>query len=143
MKLQPTSMRDLARLLLAVETANGSGVDAHGHEGVRVCEKLRISVTRFAGADGFASLLRRALSLARADIPSMQALAVGPDGHLKGLDVLVADASADGPEAAVALAAHLLGLLATFVGEPITLRLVRDAWPDAVWDKTVNNRGDE
>ena len=58
------------------------------------------------------------------------------------MDVLFADASADGPEAAVALAARLLGLLVTFLGEPITLRLVRDAWPDAVWDKTVNNRGD-
>ena len=27
--------------------------------------------------------------------------------------------------------AHLLGLLVTFIGEPLTLRLVRDAWPDA------------
>ena len=142
MELSPTSTRDLALLLLAIETASKSATDAHGHPAGRICEKLRISVTRFAGADGFASLLRRALSLARADIPSIQTLAVGPDGHSKRPDVLVADATADGPEAAVALAAHLLGLLVTFVGEPITLRLVRDAWPDAVWDKTVNNRGD-
>ena len=134
-------MRDLARLLLAVETASESDTDAHGHEAVRFCEKLRISLTRFAGADGFTSLLRRALTLARADVPSIQTLKVKPDGHLEGLDVLVADATAGGPEMAVALATHLLGLLVTFVGEPITLRLVRDAWPDTVWDKTVNNRG--
>ena len=134
-------MRDLARLLVAVETASGSATDAHGHEAVRVCEKLRIAVTRFAGADGFTSLLRRALTLARADVPSIQTLKVKPDGHLEGLDVLVADATTGGPETAVALAAHLLGLLVTFVGEPVTLRLVRDAWPDTVWDKIVNNRG--
>ena len=27
--------------------------------------------------------------------------------------------------------AQLLGLLVTFIGEPLTLRLVRDAWPNA------------
>ncbi len=27
--------------------------------------------------------------------------------------------------------AHLVGLLVTFIGEPLTLTLVRDAWPGA------------
>ena len=29
------------------------------------------------------------------------------------------------------IVAQLLGLLVTFIGEPLTLRLVRDAWPNA------------
>ena len=87
------------------------------------------------------AILRRALALTKADVPSIKTLEFKPDGRLEGLDVLVADATTGGPEAAVALAAHLLGLLVTFVGEPVTLRLVRDAWPDAVWNKIVNNRG--
>ena len=40
-----------------------------------------------------------------------------------------------GAEAAVAITAHLLGLLVTFIGEPLTLRLVREAWPDASLDE--------
>ena len=53
-----------------------------------------------------------------------------PDGSLNGCEVL----AVDGREAAVALIAHLLGLLETFVGEPFTVRLVRQAWPDASLD---------
>ncbi|MDX9972342.1 MAG: hypothetical protein RBU21_05040 [FCB group bacterium] len=26
---------------------------------------------------------------------------------------------------------HLLSLLATFIGQPLTVKLVRDVWPDA------------
>ena len=47
-------MRDLARRLLAAEAASQTAAGPHVHEAVRVCEKLRISLTRFAGADGFA-----------------------------------------------------------------------------------------
>lgn len=65
-------MRGLALKLLAVEGANQSAAGTHTHEGVRVCEKLQIAVTRFAGSDGFASLLRRAVALARAEVPSLQ-----------------------------------------------------------------------
>ncbi len=30
---------------------------------------------------------------------------------------------------------HLLGLLVTFIGEPLTLALVREAWPDISLDE--------
>ena len=129
-----SSMRDLARRLLAAsQTASGP----HVHEAVVVSEKLRISLTQFAGADGFASLLRRALVLASADVPSLQSVKIGADGRLEGFEQLAADTGTDavGGEAAVAITAHLLGLLVTFIGEPLTLRLVREAWPDASLDE--------
>ena len=123
-------MRDLARRLLAVEAASQSTIGAHVNEAVRVCEKLQISLTRFAGADGFTSLLRRALALARADVPSLQTVKPKPDGSLEGCEVLAVDATNGGPEAVVAIIAHLLELLVTFIGKPFTLRLVREAWSD-------------
>ena len=129
------SIRDLARRLLAVEAASQSASGPHVHEAVRVCEKLRISLTRFAGSDGFTSLMRRALALARADVPSLQTVKLRPDGSLEGLEVLAVDATNGGPEAAVAITAHVLGLLKTFIGEPLTLRLVREAWPVASSNK--------
>ena len=135
MEIPSELSRDLARRLLAVEAASKCAPNAHVHEAVRVCEKLRISLTRFAGSDGFASLLRRALTLARADEPLVETIKVKPDGSLEGLEALAADTTNGGPEAAVAITAHLLGLLVTFIGEPLTLRLVRDAWPDGSLDE--------
>jgi hypothetical protein len=124
------SMRGLARRLLVVEAASRSAAGPHIHEVVRVCEKLQIFTTRFAGSDGFASLLRRALALARAENPSLRTVKLKPGGSLDGCEAL----GIDGPEGAVAIIAHLLGLLETFVGEPFTIRLVRQAWPDASLD---------
>ncbi len=135
-------MRGLARRLLAVEaatpTSSGGAIDGGArvqHEAVRVCEKLRISLTRLAGADGFASLLGRSLALARVEVPSLNRITVKPDCSMDGLDALAADETDGGARAATALAAHLLGLLVTFIGEPLTLRLVREAWPDASLDE--------
>ena len=125
------SIRDLARRLLAVEAARQSAAEPGVHEAVRVCAKLRVSLTRFAGADGFRALLRRALALARAGNPSLQSVKLKPDGSLEGCEAIAVEAANGGPEGVVAIIAHLLGLLETFVGEPFTLRLVREAWPDA------------
>ena len=78
-----SSMRDLARRLLA---ASQSVSDPHVPEAVLVSDRLRTSLTRFAGADGFTSLLRRALALARAEVPSLQSVKVGADGRLEGFE---------------------------------------------------------
>jgi hypothetical protein len=125
-----SSMQDLARRLLAAsQTAPGA---LHVHEVVLVSERLRISLAKFAGAEGFASLLRRALALAGEDVPSLRSVKIGADGRLEGFEQLAADTApgALGGEAAVAITAHLLGLLVTFIGEPLTLRLLREAWPE-------------
>ena len=50
-----------------------------------------------------------------------------------GLDEIKHDKDTEELEmGGVVLVAHLLGLLATFIGESLTLRLARDAWPDAI-----------
>ncbi len=131
MNASSSSLQNLARRLLILEAASSGGVDAQAHEAVRVCRKLGISLTRFAGPEGFASLMRRSLALARADIPSLEAVTLDPHGSLEGLETLESDRRNGGPEAVVGIIAHLLGLLVTFIGEPLTLRLVREAWPDA------------
>src|SRR5450755_1970636 len=90
-----SSMRDLARRLLAAnQTASGS----HVHEALVVIEKLRITLTKFAGSEGFASLLRRALVLASAEAPSPRSVKIGADGRLQGFEQIVADKGAGGAE---------------------------------------------
>ena len=127
-------MRALALRLLAAEKSRPPSSLLHMYEAVRVVEKLRVSLTRFAGADGFASLLRRGLVLARIEVPSLSRVTIDPDCSLDGLAALAADEADGGAEAGVALSAHLLGLLVTFIGEPLTLRLLRESWPDASFD---------
>ena len=122
------SVRALAKRLLAMEAAIRSAEGPGPHEAVRVCQKLRISLTRFAGAAGFESLLRRALALARLEVPSLRGIEIKPDCSMEGLEELIRN---DGTEAGAAITAHLLGLLVTFIGQPLTLRLVRESWPDA------------
>jgi len=126
-------MRDLAQRLLAVEAASQSASDAHVPSAVR--EKLRISLTRFFGPDGFTSLMRRAVAVARAEVPSLHDIEVKPDGSLEGFEELAADPGNGGAEATFAITAHLLTLLVTFIGKPLTLRLVREAWSDASLDE--------
>jgi hypothetical protein len=112
--------------------AASPGSAAERAPAVRVCEKLRVSLTRFAGADGFASLLRRALALARAEVPSLQRITINPDCSMEGFQEFSADANGD---PGVVIVTHLLGLLVTFIGEGLTLRLVRETWPDASLDE--------
>jgi hypothetical protein len=112
-----------------VEAANPSAPEAAAPEVVRVCEKLRVSLTPFVGADGFTALLRRALALARADVPSLQSARITADGRLEGIEE-ASGATGSDVEAAITITAHLLSLLVTFVGQSLTRRLMRKAFPD-------------
>ena len=128
-------MRDLAQRLVAVEAASQAATGTHVHKAaVRVCDKLGISLTRITGLDGFTALLGRALAMAREDIPSLQSVKLKPTCSAEELGLLAVDVTNAEPEAALAIITHLLVLLETFIGKALTLRLVRDAWPDESLD---------
>jgi hypothetical protein len=94
-------------------------------------EKLRLHLSTFLGPDGFQTLLERALTLARAEFPWLGVVQAGDDGSLKGL-LLAAAHGRDPAEAAdgfTAVLAQFLGLLVDFIGEDLTLRLLRGVWP--------------
>jgi hypothetical protein len=116
------SLRELARRLLAESRVAGN---SRAQDAALVSERLRASLTQFAGAYGFAALRRRALALASSEVPALRSVSVSADGHLMGLEQLGSHAVQVREDAAVAITAHLLSLLVTFVGEPLALRLVR------------------
>lgn len=123
------SIRVLVKSLLAAEAEAEPVSSGQTHVAVRVCEKLRISLSQFVGADGFTSLLRRSVVLARAQVPSLKNVQVTARGHLEGIEVLAAGVDADGIDAANEITAQMLGLLVDFVGDSLTRRLLRNAWP--------------
>ncbi len=126
------AIRDLARRLLSLETTGLTATDAYAAE--VVSEKLRITLTRFAGADGFLALMRRSVALARLDVPLLKTITVKSNGSIEGFDDLVT-ANGDIDEAGTAVTTHFLGLLVTFVGESLAFRLIREAWPDLPVDQ--------
>jgi len=105
---------------------------AAGGEANRACDKLRAPLAKFAGAAGYRSLISRAMALARAESPALDRVQVSADGTLEGLEEI---AQTDN-DAGLSVLVHLLGLLVIFIGERLTLVLVREAWPDAPLDTT-------
>jgi hypothetical protein len=129
---------ELARRLVALEAACPSEAVAGGGEAARVCEKLRAPLAKFAGVAGYRSLISRALAIAKAKHPTLESARARLDGSLEGLEEIARTDT----EAGLLVLVHLLGLLVTFIGKPLTLGLVRDAWPDATLDET-DSRAEE
>jgi hypothetical protein len=130
--------RYLAQRLIAYEAVAGKNSEPTEFAAFRVCETLRQPLITLAGVASFRSLLSRALTLARAQAPSLSAVQVAADGSLQGLDELEPQIDKDqAREAGVILIAELLGLLLTFIGEGLTLRMVQDVWPEAAFDGRV------
>jgi hypothetical protein len=150
-------MRDLAQRLLTYEANAVNTSEPLDSTVLRVYEKLRQSLGGFAGTAAFYSLASRALAMASSEIPNLRAVRVSADGALNGLGhglrhvsgefVLQIEIEHDrtgeqwAGDEGIAVIARLLGLLLTFLGKPITLRLLRDAWPGAAFDDRVSESG--
>ncbi len=124
--MEPDNLRHIAELLLRYEAVAGNS--GSGTAAFRVTEKLRHHLTSLLGAIGFRELLGRAVLLAKAEVPELSPVQVKADGSLEGLS------NKDGrrrDSGEVTLIARLLGLLDTFVGQALMLRIVQGVWPQA------------
>lgn len=122
-------MRDLAERLVAYETKANKSSRTKTLAAFLVGEKLRPDLAALMGNVGFRALLSRALALANAEVPWLRAVHVKADGSFEGLDELEAQVDPDEIfEGGIVLLAQLLGLLVAFIGEDLTLRLVREVW---------------
>jgi hypothetical protein len=127
----PSKTRTLAEHLVDYENAESGLPETDGRARFAVCEKLRGPLAILSGHNGFRSLLSRALALAGDELHWLRAVHVKADGSL---EVPTDMAELDGKEIAeseVVLVSKLLELLVTFIGEPLTLSLLREVWPRA------------
>jgi hypothetical protein len=144
-------MRDLAHRLLAYEAVAGKTSELAESPTLRVYEKLRQSLGEFAGVAGFQAFASRALTQAKSEAPGLWAVRVAPDGSLQGLGEFRAQPGEFEPqlgsgndqagEGGVVLIARLLGLLRIFLGEALTLSLLRVTWPGAAFDDSNSENG--
>ena len=130
-------MRDLAHRLLTYEADAHTTSEPLEPPALRVYEKLRQSLGEFVGVAGFQSLASRALTLATPEAPSLSDARVTADGSLQGLGEIETQIDIDkdrAGEGGIILIARLLGLLRVFLGEALTLSLLRNAWPGEAFD---------
>jgi hypothetical protein len=142
---------DLTHRLLAYESDAGETSEPLESPTLRVYEKLRQSLGALAGATAFQSLAARALALAKLEVPSLSAARVIADGSLQDLGEFGSqvddhkDQAGEYPvgEGGTILIARLLGLLFIFLGEALTLILLRSAWPGETFDDLSSGNGRE
>ena len=130
----PSAIHILVKRLIAIEESRGASNSARINVASELCERLRVPLVRLAGQAGFRSLLTRALTLAKARAAPLIDVQIRPDGTLSGLDGVDSDAGKE-------IAIQLLGLLVTFIGEPLTRQLVREVWPDAATSEADSTDG--
>jgi len=137
-------LRDLVRRLLAYEANVGENSEPMESATLRVYEKLHQSLDALAGGAAFGSLATRALALAKEEAPTLGVAQIAANGSIQGLSELEPQITNDLDrvgEGGVILIGHLLGLLLIFLGESLTLSLLRTAWPGASFDDRNSGNG--
>lgn len=128
-------MRHLAKSLIIYEQLGYKPSTPKISAAFSISEKLRPQLASLMGEGGYRALLSRALTLARAEAPWLGAVQIKADGSLEEPAGLETQIDMQGTvEGRIVLLAHLLGLLAAFIGENLTLRLLREVWPKASLD---------
>lgn len=136
-------MRTLAERLLTQDgSAAKSPITTHPAD-FPVLDKLRPRLTTLMGGAGVHALLMRARVLAGEEVPWLQNIRIKADGSLEGLDEAgVQDDRKNILEGKTALLAQVLGLLVAFIGEILTLQLMREVWPKLSLEGLDSGRGD-
>lgn len=136
-------MRAFAERLIAYEARQYSSSETKIPAACFVIEKLRPQLATLMGNIGFRALLSRTLALANTEFPWLRAVRVKPEGSLEGLDELGTQVDPDEIfEGCAVVLAQMLGLLAAFIGEDLTFRLVREVWPKLPLNNLDAGKGD-
>ena len=139
-------LRRLSHCLIACETRENPS-SAPAPSASNVCERLRPPLATLVGNAGFQALLSRALMVAAVEAAWLQAVRANANGTLEWVaDTGAPPGSREVAEGSVILVAQLLGLLTAFVGETLTLRMLREVWPELSVDGigfTIGNKNEE
>jgi hypothetical protein len=125
----PAAAADAARRVWARASGESPAPEEAGAAAERLCNRLRVGLSRWIGADGYRSLLDRAVRAARADHPVLGGLScLGGEGDEPGTAAaLGAQSNGDLVEGMVALLATLIDLLSRIIGVEMAVRLVEQA----------------
>jgi hypothetical protein len=121
------------RRMLAREAGTGANAPAIAAAARRLCERFAEQLTPLIGDAGVAAICARSLHLTQRNVPGLAPFRPSAQGDapcaLLQLSLEQQEPAA-ATEAAVALLATVSELLASFIGEGLTTRLLREEWPD-------------
>jgi hypothetical protein len=138
------STRDLAERILAYEARVNKSPRAGLETNFPPFQNLPPHLTTLMGRAGFHALLARACALAGLKVTWLLEIKIKADGSLEGLGKLESQwGSKAMTEGKITLLAQLLALLVAFIGEVLTLHLVREAWPKLPLDALDFGRGNK
>lgn len=126
--------QDVARRLLRQDAGAQPDAAALALAVERACARLRGRLVPLIGLVGFTALFRRALHLAQGEVPALRGLTIeeGAAPCIAGAGGFAA-AHTDDPDAVeaacIALLAHFIALLDTFIGVALTRRVLGEGWP--------------
>ncbi len=125
--------QELARRLLAHEAGARQRPEEMAAAIERIHHRLRECLAESIGLAGFNALFARSLQLARTTSPVSVQITVEEQAKvgLQGArEFAIAHDSLTVQAEFVAILAYFIGLLIRFIGEELTVRLVREAWPE-------------
>jgi hypothetical protein len=120
------------RQLLVREMGSSTDAPAIALAARRLCERFAQQLTPIIGEAGVSAICSRSLHLAQRRFPLLATTPAHGDGafarveeSLRGLEPGTAS------DAAIAVLTTASSLLDSFIGEGLTTRLLRGAWPDS------------
>ena len=138
-----TRMRAFAGRLIAEETKGNKSAGMRQPAALHVVEKLRPHLATLMGSTGFHGLVSRALTLANGESRWLSKMQIREDGTLEGAGGVSAPADLrEMAEGSLVLVAQLLGLLVTFIGPALTLKILGEMWPKLSLNDLDFEKGD-
>jgi hypothetical protein len=123
--------REAFRRLLAREAGSDADTAAIASAARRLCERFAQQLTPVIGDAGVAAICSRSLHLAYRQFPSLAPISARDGGPFAHVQESLAGLDASGAmDAAAAVLTTAGELLDSFIGEGLTTRLLRGAWPD-------------
>jgi len=138
--LETPALRQLALKALTERAGSAAGAGALAAAAQRAYDDLARVSAPLIGQVGVDSLTGRALHLAQREYPWLvhtREPEQAEEPFAQIVFCLERQDPAVATEAAGAVLTILTGLLVTFIGEPLTARLLRKAWPDAFSDASI------
>lgn len=141
--------KKLARLILAHRVDQKSDSFAPQYTAqvvdaaVSAWAELRTYLVKLVGIHGYNALGDRAIALAKRENGWIGSMRINPDGSWEGLAESVPQDPASAFEGFVTLMTQFLGLLNTLIGEALTLRLVKEVWPQAQMEQAPSDVEEE
>jgi hypothetical protein len=109
----------------------------------RACDALQQTLNRMIGLRGFHAVLGRAIFLRRIEYPWLAPVRVGNgDGcALLGVAESMKAAGAEASAGFASIIATTIALLASFIGEGLTIRVLHETWPDVPFENNLFPEG--